>query len=283
MTNKSYNISKLHDKTATILLTTALFIVVVLYIFPLLWFVLSSFKPGSELFAYPLSVLPENPTLANYEAAWDSLDFIRYFGNTLFSSVVTTVLTVFASATCGYAFAKYDQKWLSFFFICIIATTMLPTEVIMNPVFIIIRELGLYDSLAGIIIPSINTATGIFMFRTFFVSVPDDLIESARIDGASDGQIFAKIMFPIAKPVILTLSIFSFQWRWNDYIWPLIVLNNPKNYTLQVALRGLVGAENINWNILIAASVVSIIPLLLVFIVFQRYITDTNATTGLKG
>ncbi len=283
MTKKTYNISKLHDKTATILLTTALFIVGILYMFPLLWFVLSSFKPGSELFAYPLSILPENPTLANYESAWNSLDFFRYFGNTLISSVVTTVLTVIASATCGYAFAKYDQKWLSFFFICIIATTMLPTEVIMNPVFIIIKELGLYDSLAGIIIPSVNTATGIFMFRTFFVSVPDDLVESARIDGASDGQIFARIMFPIAKPVVLTLSIFSFQWRWNDYIWPLIVLNDPKNYTLQVALRGLVGAENINWNILIAASVVSIIPLLLVFIVFQRYITDTNTTSGLKG
>lgn len=283
MTKKTYNISKLHDKTATILLTTALFIVGILYMFPLLWFVLSSFKPGSELFAYPLSILPENPTLANYESAWNSLDFFRYFGNTLISSVVTTILTVIASATCGYAFAKYDQKWLSFFFICIIATTMLPTEVIMNPVFIIIKELGLYDSLAGIIIPSVNTATGIFMFRTFFVSVPDDLVESARIDGASDGQIFARIMFPIAKPVVLTLSIFSFQWRWNDYIWPLIVLNDPKNYTLQVALRGLVGAENINWNILIAASVVSIIPLLLVFIVFQRYITDTNTTSGLKG
>jgi len=283
VTKKTYNISKLHDKTATILLTTALFIVGILYMFPLLWFVLSSFKPGSELFAYPLSILPENPTLANYESAWNSLDFFRYFGNTLISSVVTTVLTVIASATCGYAFAKYDQKWLSFFFICIIATTMLPTEVIMNPVFIIIKELGLYDSLAGIIIPSVNTATGIFMFRTFFVSVPDDLVESARIDGASDGQIFARIMFPIAKPVVLTLRIFSFQWRWNDYIWPLIVLNDPKNYTLQVALRGLVGAENINWNILIAASVVSIIPLLLVFIVFQRYITDTNTTSGLKG
>lgn len=283
MTKKTYNISKLHDKTATILLTTALLIVGILYMFPLLWFVLSSFKPGSELFAYPLSILPENPTLANYESAWNSLDFFRYFGNTLISSVVTTILTVIASATCGYAFAKYDQKWLSFFFICIIATTMLPTEVIMNPVFIIIKELGLYDSLAGIIIPSVNTATGIFMFRTFFVSVPDDLVESARIDGASDGQIFARIMFPIAKPVVLTLSIFSFQWRWNDYIWPLIVLNDPKNYTLQVALRGLVGAENINWNILIAASVVSIIPLLLVFIVFQRYITDTNTTSGLKG
>lgn len=167
MTKKTYNISKLHDKTATILLTTALFIVGILYMFPLLWFVLSSFKPGSELFAYPLSILPENPTLANYESAWNSLDFFRYFGNTLISSVVTTVLTVIASATCGYAFAKYDQKWLSFFFICIIATTMLPTEVIMNPVFIINKELGLYDSLAGIIIPSVNTATGNFHVPDF--------------------------------------------------------------------------------------------------------------------
>lgn len=283
MREKTYSISKLHDKTATVLLTTALIIVGLLYLFPLLWFVLSSFKPGSELFTYPLSILPENPTFASYLDAWNSLEFPRLFANTLVSAVTTTVLTIFASATCGYAFAKYDQKWLNFFFICIIATTMLPTEVIMNPVFIIIRNLGLYDSLAGIIIPSINTATGIFMFRTFFVSVPDDLIESARIDGASDGRIFFTIMLPIAKPVILTLGIFSFQWRWNDYIWPLIVLNDPKNYTLQVALRGLVGAENINWTILIAASVVSIIPLLLVFIVFQRYVTDAETTSGLKG
>lgn len=280
---KKQSISKLHDRTATTLLTTALVIVGLLYLFPLLWFLLSSIKPGSELFSYPLSILPENPTLDNFTNAWESLDFIRLFGNTLISSVVTTFLTIIASATCGYAFAKYDQKWLNFFFICIIATTMLPTEVIMNPIFIVIRELGLYDNLAGIIIPSINTATGIFMFRTFFVSVPDDLIESARIDGASDGTIFFKIMLPIAKPVILTLAIFSFQWRWNDYIWPLIVLNDPKNYTLQVALRGLVGAENVNWTVLIAASVISIIPLLLVFIVFQRYITDTNTTSGLKG
>lgn len=208
--------------------------------------------------------------------------FRKILYNTLKSSVITTILTVIASATCGFAFAKYDMKWLKFFFVCIIATTMLPTEVIMNPVFTVIRELGLYDSLAGIIIPSINTATGIFMFRTFFVSIPDDLIESARIDGASDGEIFMKIMLPIAKPIIMTLSIFSFQWRWNDYIWPLIVLNDPKKYTFQVAIRSLVGAENVNWTVLIAASVLSIIPLVLVFIVFQRYILDSGATTGMK-
>ena len=276
------DVSKLHDKTSTTILTAALVLVAMLYLFPLVWFILSSFKPGSELFSYPLSILPEHATIQNYLDAWSSLDFVRYFTNTLKSSVITTILTVIASATCGFAFAKYDMKWLKFFFVCIIATTMLPTEVIMNPVFTVIRKLGLYDSLAGIIIPSINTATGIFMFRTFFDSIPDDLIESARIDGASDGKIFMKIMLPIAKPIIMTLSIFSFQWRWNDYIWPLIVLNDPKKYTFQVAIRSLVGAENVNWTVLIAASVISIIPLVLVFIVFQRYILDSGATTGMK-
>lgn len=283
MNNKKYNLSKLHDKTATTLLTIALIIVCLLWLFPLLWFVLSSFKPGSELFTYPLNILPKNPTLQNYIVAWNTLKFPRLFMNTLITTVITTILTIIASATAGYAFAKYDIKWLNFFFICIIATTMLPTEVIMNPIFIVIRELGLYDNLAGIIIPSINTATGIFMFRTFFVSVPDELIESARVDGASDGQIFFNIMLPIAKPVIFTLAIFSVQWRWNDYIWPLIVLNKPKNYTLQVAIRGLVGAENINWTVLLGASVISIIPLLIVFIVFQRYIIDSEVSIGIKG
>jgi alpha-1,4-digalacturonate transport system permease protein len=159
---------------------------------------------------------------------------------------------------------------------------MLPTEVIMNPTFSVIRALGLYDNLWGIIIPSINTATGIFMFRTFFLSVPNDLIESARIDGASDGMIFLRIMLPIAKPIIMTLGIFSFQWRWNDYIWPLIVLNDPSKYTLQIAIRSLVGAQNINWTLLIAASVISIIPLLLVFLSLQRWILDSDAMSGIK-
>lgn len=282
MTDAKNNKSKLYDKTSTTLLTLAVLVIGLLYLFPLIWFILSSFKPGSELFAYPLTIFPDNPTTANYVEAWNALDFVKYFANTTLSAVITTFLTIIASATCGFAFAKYDSKWLGFFFVCIIATTMLPTEVIMNPVFTVIRKLGLYDSLAGIIIPSINTATGIFMFRTFFVSVPDDLIESARIDGASDGRIFMSIMLPIAKPIIMTLAIFSFQWRWNDYIWPLIVLNDPKKYTFQVAIRSLVGAENINWTVLIAASVVSILPLLLVFIVFQRYILDSGATSGLK-
>ena len=120
------------------------------------------------------------------------------------------------------------------------------------------------------------------VFRSFFVTVPDSLIESARIDGASDGRIFASIMFPIARPIVMTLSIFSFQWRWNDYIWPLIVLNDPDKYTLQVALRSIIGAQNVNWSLLLASSVISILPLVLVFVVFQRYIMNSGSTSGMK-
>lgn len=274
--------SKLYDRTTKMLLTLALAIVCVLYLFPILWFLLSSLKPGNELFSYPLTIFPKHATFENFNNAWNTLDFFKYFKNTFISATITTVLTVLASATCGYALAKYDRKWLKIFFVCIIATTMLPTEVIMNPTFSVIKATGLYNRLAGIIIPSINTATGIFMFRSFFVTVPDSLIESARIDGASDGRIFASIMFPIARPIVMTLSIFSFQWRWNDYIWPLIVLNDPDKYTLQVALRSIIGAQNVNWSLLLASSVISILPLVLVFVVFQRYIMNSGSTSGMK-
>ncbi|WP_350345944.1 carbohydrate ABC transporter permease [Lacticaseibacillus paracasei] len=274
--------SKLYDRTTKTLLTLALAIVCVLYLFPILWFLLSSLKPGNELFSYPLTIFPKHATFENFSNAWNTLDFFKYFKNTFISATITTVLTVLASATCGYALAKYDRKWLRIFFVCIIATTMLPTEVIMNPTFSVIKATGLYNRLAGIIIPSINTATGIFMFRSFFVTVPDSLIESARIDGASDGRIFASIMFPIARPIVMTLSIFSFQWRWNDYIWPLIVLNDPDKYTLQVALRSIIGAQNVNWSLLLASSVISILPLVLVFVVFQRYIMNSGSTSGMK-
>jgi alpha-1,4-digalacturonate transport system permease protein len=270
------------NRTTSILLTSIVAILAVAYAFPILWLLLSSFKPGSELFSYPLKFFPDEITLGNYEYAWSTMEFTKYVLNTLMVTVTTTVLTVLASASCGYALAKYKYKWLSVFFLCILATTMLPTEVIMNPTFTVIQKLGLYDSLWGLIIPSINTATGIFMFRQFFQTVPDDLLEAARIDGAHEGKIFFRLMLPIAKPIIITLAIFSFQWRWNDYVWPLIVISDPNKYTVQVALRSIVGADNIDWVLLLSASVISILPMVLLFTVFQRYIMDTGASSGLK-
>ncbi|WP_324013899.1 carbohydrate ABC transporter permease [Microbacterium sp. JZ37] len=262
--------------------TALLWILVLAFGFPLLWFLLSSFKPAGDLFSYPLTLLPERWDFSGYATAWSSYDFAGYFLNTAFVAVTTTALTIVASACTGYALAKYDRWWLKAFFICILATTMLPTEVILSPTFLVIRDLGLYNSLWGLVIPSIITATGIFMFRQFFLTVPDSLVEAARIDGASELRIFARIMIPIARPIIITLAIFSFQWRWNDYIWPLIVLNDPGKFTLQIAIQSIVGAENVNWSVLLAASVISIIPLVIMYVVFQKYVMNADINAGLK-
>ncbi|WP_454050559.1 carbohydrate ABC transporter permease [Cellulomonas sp. Marseille-Q8402] len=262
--------------------TVVLAVLVVLFLFPLVWFFLSSVKPGGELFRFPLTIWPETWTFDGYLRAWERVDFSLYFRNTFVVATITTVLTVFFSAATGYALAKYRAWWLSALFVCILATTMLPTEVILTPTFTVIRDLGLYNSLAGIIVPSVITASGIFMFRQFFLTVPDELLDAARIDGAKELAIFFRIMLPLAKPIAITLAIFSFQWRWNDYIWPLIVLADPDQFTLQVALRSLVGAENIDWTLLLPASVISIIPLVVMFFVAQRYVLSADLNSGLK-
>lgn len=264
------------------LLTASMWLVALVYGFPVLWFLLSSFKPGGELFSFPLSFLPRQWTIDGYAQAWTRFDFATYFKNTLIVASVTTVLTVFVSAMTGYALAKYSNRWLKALFIALLMTTMLPTEVIMSPTFLVIRDLGLYNRLAGLVMPSIMTATGVFMFRQFFITVPDELLEAARLDGSGELSTFFRIMLPLSRPIMLTLAIFSFQWRWNDYIWPLIVISDKDKFTLQVALRSIVGAENINWTVLLGASVISILPLLVIYLVFQRNIMGAELSTGIK-
>ena len=262
--------------------TLLLWILALGFLIPVAWFILSSFKPGSELFSLPLTLFPADWTVSGYETAWNRFNFAQYFLNTSIVAIVTTALTVFVSALTGYAFAKYQAWWLKAFFICILATTMLPTEVIMPSSFAVVRDLGLYNTLAGIIVPSIVTATGIFMFRQYFKTVPDELLEAARIDGVSEFGAFWRIMLPLAKPIAVVLAIFSFQWRWNDYIWPLIVLRDPDRYTLQVALRSIVGADNVDWSVLLSASVISLVPMVILFAVFQRQIMNADINSGLK-
>ena len=266
----------------TISASTLLWIMALAYGFPLLWLVLSSFKPAGDLFSFPLTLLPKSWTVQGYVDAWSSFNFYQFFANTFLVAIVTTVLTVIASCCTGYALAKYDNRWLKVLFIGILATTMLPTEVMLAPTFLVVRDLGMYNSLAGIIVPSILTATGVLMFRAFFLTVPDELVEAARIDGARELAIFFRIMVPISRPIMLTLAIFSFQWRWNDYIWPLLVLNDPTKFTLQIGIQSIVGAQNINWSVLLGASVISIIPLVLLYLVFQKYVMNANINAGLK-
>jgi alpha-1,4-digalacturonate transport system permease protein len=200
----------------------------------------------------------------------------------LIVAISATVLTIVASAASGYALAMYNNWWLKVFTLCILATTMLPAEVILSPLFLVVRDLGLYNNLAGVVVPAVITATGTFMFRQFFITVPNDLLEAARIDGSGELSTFIRIMLPLSRPIMMTLAIFSFQWRWNDYIWPLIVLNDPKQFTLQIGVASIVGAENVNWSVLLGASVLSMVPLVVIYLIFQRYVMNADLNAGLK-
>ena len=262
--------------------TAVMWLLVAVYGVPVLWFLLSSFKPAGELFSYPLTIFPKSPTIKGFTTAWTSFDFAKYFANTFLVAISATLLTVVVSAACGYALAKYNSWWLKVFTVCILATTMLPGEVILAPLFLVVRDLGLYNSLAAVVVPSVITATGTFMFRQFFLSVPNDLMEAARIDGSGELSTFVRIMLPLSRPIMMTLAIFSFQWRWNDYIWPLIVLNDPNKFTLQIGVASIVGAENVNWSVLMGASVLSMLPLVVIYLVFQKYVMNADINAGLK-
>ena len=260
-----------------------LFALALIWIFPVIWLILSSFKDGSELFTYPLTILPEHFTLANYATAWEQFDLMLYTGNTAFITIVATVITVIMSSMCGYALAKYSYRWLNLLFLCLLATTMLPTEVIMSPSFTVLNALGLYNSLWGCIIPTVGTMTGVFLMRQFFMGIPTELLEAARIDGLSEYGIWAKLMLPLSKPAIATLCITSFTFEWNDFMGPLIYLSTTNKKTVQLMLRMFNTQYSSNYAQIMAAATVALIPVLILFVFLQRYFVEGIASSGIKG
>lgn len=254
-----------------------------LTIFPVLWVALSSFKPQSELFSFPMTFFPKTWTLENYFSAFKQGNFLRYFSNTVFVAVTSTLLTVVFNLMAGYALSKYRFFGRNAIFIAMIATLMIPLQVIMIPIFLQLKQLGLLNSLWGIIIPPAATPTGVFLARQYLLTIPDSLIEAARIDGGNELFIFRKIIVPVAQPVIATIAIFSFMWRWNDFLWPLIVITDNKKQTLQQALANFVGQLQINWSNLLAMTTIAIIPMIIVFLLFQRYFLAGITAGSVKG
>jgi len=254
----------------------------VIFFFPILWIVFSSLKPQSELFTFPLTFLPASPTLGNYQAAFKSGNFLRYFFNSSFVAVVSTLITILINVMAGYALSKFIFKGRDLIFFVMIATLMIPLQVILVPIFILEKNLGLLNSLWGIIIPPAATPTGIFLARQYMMTIPNSLIEAARIDSAGEWYIFQRIIIPLAKPIIATIAIFSFMWRWNDFLWPFIVIAKQKKYTLQLALANFVGQYDVDWSKLLSMTVISIIPLIVVFLVFQRYFIKGMTSGGVK-
>lgn len=264
-----------------ILLILAILISLV-FIFPIVWIVLSSFKPGNDIFAWPPKFWPARLSLDNYRQGLGKGNFLVYFKNSGIVTICSTALAAVINFMAGYAFAKYDFKGRNVIFLIFISTIMLPLEVLMIPIFQTVKLFGLYNTLAGVIIPPAATPTGIFLVRQFFLSVPDELMEASRIDGASEFQIMGRVMMPIAKPIISVLVIFNFMWRWNDYMWPLIVIRSPELYTVQLALKAFGGEYSIDWNGLLAMSVITMIPVLIIFLIFQKQFIQGIATSGLK-
>lgn len=209
----------------------------------------------------------------------------NYVKNSLFLAIVGTVITVVISAMCGYALAIYRKEitYVNKVFAVFLLGTLIPGEILTIAQFTVVSEMGLYNNIWGCILPVVTTTTGIFMYRQHYMSIPLELVESGRLDGASEFHIFRALMLPLGSSVTVTLTIFSFMWRWNDYILPLMVLSDQDNFTIQIAIKSYIGTMGVDWNSILAASILSIIPIIVIFIILQRYITGGLAASGVKG
>lgn len=250
---------------------------------PFVWMLVGSFKTEREIRQVPPTWLPENATLANYGTLFDRLDFPTYFTNSAVVAILTTVGNLLFCSAAGYALAKLRFPGKRVLFAVVLGTIMVPSIVTMVPLFVLSSNLGLVNTLAGLILPFLAQAFGVFLMRQFITSIPNDLLEAARIDGASELRIYAQIVLPLCRPALATLGILTFLASWNNFLWPLISATTEDSYTLPVALAlYAIGENRTDYDILLAGSVVVVVPVLVVFILLQRHFVRGIATTGLK-
>ena len=209
-------------------------------------------------------------------------DYVRYFSNSVIVTVVATALTLLVNSMAAFGFAKYNFRGRDGLFVLTLAMIMIPLQVILIPIYLVVSSLGMVNTYWGMIIPAAATPTGVFVIRQYMLTIPDELIESARIDGAGEFKIYARIVMPLARPALAVVAIFSVLWRWNDFLWPLLIAQDERLYTLPVALALLNGQLVVPYPVVLAMSVMSIIPVLLIFIFMQRQLIQGIAHTGLK-
>ncbi len=250
---------------------------------PLAWMLSVSFMPAGEASAFPPPLLPSSPTLANYTQLFERDGMGRYLANSAFIASAVTLLSLAFNLAAGYAFAKLRFKGRERLFKTLLGALVIPAQVAMIPLFLLMKSLGLVNSYGGIIVPAMAGIFGIFLVRQYARSIPDELLEAARIDGAGELRIFARIVLPLLKPIIVTLAIFTFLASWNDFMWPLIVLSDQTYQTLPVALASLSREHVMDNELMMAGSVVTITPVLLLFLVLQRYYIQGLLLGSVKG
>lgn len=261
-----------------VLIAVALFTLI-----PFVWMLSASLKLDREVFSYPIRWIPEVFHWENYSLIWQKVPLVTYFKNTATIAILVTFIQTLTSSFAAYAFAKLRFRGRNTLFICYVATIAVPWQTYMLPQFILMRSMGLYDTLWAIIVLQSFSAFGVFMMRQFYQGIPSELCEAARIDGLSEYGIWARIMLPLSKAAIATLVIFTFVGTWNDYMGPMIYLTRDVNKTVQVGLRRFIQENSSDYHLIMAVSVCSLLPVSVVFLALQKYFIQGIATTGLKG
>jgi len=249
--------------------------------FPFLWTLITSISPGAGLGVTP-SLVPENPSLEAYVRLFSELPFLRIVGNSLLLAVITTLVQLFTSTTAAYAFSRLPFRGRGVVFAVYLATMMIPLQVLIVPLFVELKTFGLLNTYLGALLPTFASAFGIFLIRQAINQVPRELDEAATLDGAGHFRIFWTIVLPNIKPALATLTVFAFMGSWNSFLWPLVVLRKPELQTLPIALAGLQGQYTTEWDIIMAGSVVSILPMLAIYIFAQKYVIQGVAASGIK-
>jgi multiple sugar transport system permease protein len=245
-----------------------------LSLLPLLWMVSASFMAQGEATTFPPALLPHHPTLVHYRDLFGRLALGRYATNSALVAIVTTIGSLAINASAGYAFAKLRFRGRDATFRALAAGLAIPVQVAMLPLFLLIKSLGLVNNYGGVIIPGLSSIFGIFLVRQYALAIPDDLLDAARIDGAGELRVFRSIVLPTIQPVLATLALWTFLATWNDFMWPLIVLSDDRRYTLPVALAGLVGEHSQDVELMMAGAVITVLPVLVLFLMLQRYYVE---------
>ncbi len=250
---------------------------------PLAWMVSVSLMVPGEAAHVPPPLLPDDATVANYRMLFERLDMARYLANSLALAILATLLSLVFNVTAGYAFAKLDFRGRDRLFRLLLAALVIPAQVAMIPLFLICKELGLVNSFAGVLVPNMATIFGIFLVRQYALSIPEEMLEAARVDGAGEWRIFLAIVLPSLTPILITLAIFSFLLSWSDFLWPLIILNDADKQTLPVALANLSREHVQDIELMMAGAVVTLVPVLLLFLALQRFYIGGLLAGSVKG
>ena len=273
----------MRQRAARLLLHAALVALAAAALLPLLWMVAVSFMPAGTASVSPPPLLPHHPTTANYRLLFASQGMGRYFANSLCLALLCTACSLLCNSLAGFAFAKLRFAGSEALLRVLLAALVIPSQVAMMPLFLMMKWLGFVNTYAGVVLPAAASIFGVFLVRQYALSIPDELLEAARIDGAGEGRIFLRIVLPVLRPILVTLAIFTFLASWNDFLWPLIAIQSEPHMTLQLGLSTFQGAHATNWTLLMAGNVMATLPMLVAFVVAQKQFVNSIASAGVKG